>query len=381
MVANNKLGFGCMRLPIKNADDQSSVDIELFKKMVDTFLARGFTYFDTAYVYHHEQSEAALREALVKRYPRDAFTITTKLPTWRIKKEEDLERFFQEQLDRLGINYFDYYWLHNINANDIEIADRFHCWDFIRQKQKEGFIKHIGFSFHDMPEMLDELLTEHPEIEYVQLQINYLDWEADNVKAHANYDVCVKHGKQVIVMEPVKGGVLADVPDEVKRSFKKMHPDWSVASWGIRYAASLPAVFKVLSGMSNYEQLMDNTDYMRCFEPLNEVELKTIANAVDIIHSQITVNCTNCRYCVDGCPKHIPIPDYFKLYNHFKQIGGESGGSSKPLVAQYREMSSKEGVSKASECIKCGRCEKSCPQHLEIREYLKAITKEVENLH
>ncbi len=372
-----KLGFGCMRLPRLDKDDSKSIDIEQFKKMVDTFLERGFTYFDTAYMYHGYQSEIAVREALVKRYPRDSYTVTTKLPTMMLKSAEDMERIFNEQLEKTGLEYFDYYWLHNINRSDIAQADGFDAWKFVIDKKAEGKVKHIGFSFHDMPDMLDDILTKHPEMEFVQLQLNYLDWDAENVRSRENYEVCVKHGKKVVVMEPVKGGTLANVPEDAEKLFKEIRPDRSVPSWGIRFAASLENVFMVLSGMSNYEQLLDNTSYMGSFEPLNGKEREAVRKAVDIIHSAITVNCTGCGYCTEGCPKHIPIPEYFRLYNGFKQLGG---GWTAPQVKEYAEISSRPGVGKADDCIRCGRCEKTCPQHLMVRWLLPKVADELDVL-
>ena len=371
-----KLGFGCMRLPLTDPEDQKSIDIAQTEKMFDTFLERGFTYFDTAYMYHDYMSEPTVKKALVDRHPRDSFTITSKLPVGMLKCEEDVERIFNEQMTKLGIEYFDYYLLHNLNRNTIGKADDYHCWDFIKRMKDEGKIRHLGFSFHDMPEMLDDLLTKHPEIEYVQIQLNYLDWEAENVKSRANYETIVKHGRKCIVMEPVKGGTLAKVPAEAEALLKSAEPDVSVPSWAIRFAASQPAVFMVLSGMSNMEQVFDNTGYMQNFQPLTDSELESISKVVDIIHSSITVNCTACRYCVEGCPKHIPIPEYFKLFNAYRQIGG---GWTAPQKAEYRKLSAEDGVGKASDCIKCGKCEKTCPQHLTIRKYMEDVAKAFED--
>ena len=372
---NKKLGFGCMRLPLTDPEDQKSIDLKQFGEMIDVFLERGFTYFDTAYMYHGFQSEIAVREALVKRHPRDSFTLTSKLPTMMLKEKADMERIFNEQLEKTGAGYFDYYWLHNLNRGDIGAANEFDAWGFVREKKEQGLVKHIGFSFHDMPELLDEILTAHPEMEYVQLQINYLDWQAPNVKSRECYEVCVKHDKPVIVMEPVKGGALANVPASVTDLFTGVHPELSVPSWAIRYAASLPNVFMVLSGMSNMEQLLDNTSYMQELVPLNEDEYRTINKAVELIHEAIAIDCTSCRYCTDGCPVQIPIPDYFRLYNGFRQIGG---GFSAPQLKEYYKLAKEDGVGKASECIQCGQCEAACPQHLEIREWLKTIAKEME---
>ncbi len=365
-----------MRLPLTDPEKQDSIDLEQFCRMIDSFLEHGFTYFDTAYMYHGNESENAVRKCLVERHKRDEYTLTTKLPVFFLKEKEDMERYFQEQLKKTGVEYFDYYWLHNLNKNDIDICDRLDVWSFIREKKEQGLVKHIGFSFHDMPEMLDDILTRHPEMEYVQIQLNYLDWEAENVKSRANYEVCVKHGKPVIVMEPVKGGALANIPADAEKVFRGIHPDMSPASWAVRYAASFPEVFMVLSGMSNMQQLEDNISFMENFCPLNEEELQAVNYAVDSIHKAITIDCTSCRYCVEGCPKNIPIPDYFNLYNGFCRLGG---GFQAPQKKEYKELSSREGVGKASDCIQCGKCEKACPQHLTIREYLKTIAKKLED--
>ena len=238
-MSKKKLGFGLMRLPLLNPKDDSSIDIEQMKQMVDSFLEQGFTYFDTAWMYCGGKSEEAAKEALVSRHPRESFTLTTKLPSYMLKKEEDREWLFQEQLRRTGAGYFDYYWLHDVNAQTLVNFDRLHCWDFIKEKKAQGLVKHIGFSYHDGPELLDKILTDHPEIEYVQLQLNYLDWESLGVQSRKCYEVATKHHRPVIVMEPVKGGTLAKVPENLEKMFKDREPDMSVPSWGIRFADRL----------------------------------------------------------------------------------------------------------------------------------------------
>ncbi|MBQ9487914.1 MAG: aldo/keto reductase [Selenomonadaceae bacterium] len=366
-----KLGFGCMRLPLLDTNNQGKVDMEQFKKMVDLFLERGFTYFDTAYMYHDFKSEICVREALVKRHPRDSFTLTTKLPTMFLNTKEDCERIFNEQLEKCGVDYFDYYLLHNLNVNTYATAEKFDCFNFIQQKKAEGKVKHICFSYHDNAQLLDEILTAHPEIEYVQIQMNYLDWDSKTVQSRKCYETICKHGKKVIVMEPVKGGMLAKVPEPVEKMFKADSPEMSVASWAVRYAASHENVFMVLSGMSNLAQLEDNIGYMENFVPLNEKEFKLIENAVKIINEKIAIPCTACRYCVKGCPQKIAIPEYFALYNsYYREHGEKKVGGFFNEMAYYGNI---KGHGKASSCIKCRACERACPQHIEITKWLEKV--------
>ncbi|MDE6401869.1 MAG: aldo/keto reductase, partial [Clostridiales bacterium] len=340
--------------------------------MVDMFLEKGFTYFDTAYVYHSGKSEESLKKALVERYPRDKFTVTTKMPMFMVNAKSDLERIFNEQLRRLGVDFIDYYWLHALNGVQYAKVQRLDAFGFISEKKRQGYIRHIGFSYHDGPELLDKILTEHPETEYVQLQINYVDWDSPSVAAGACYEVAKKHNVPVIVMEPLKGGALANVSSEIEKAFKEHDPHASVASWGIRYAASLDNVLTVLSGMSTEEQVADNISYMENFVPLSDKEKRLVNNAAAIINDGAAVPCTACRYCVDGCPKKIAIPEYFALLNENKRMNGYSNGGV------YYNNYILEGRGKASDCVKCGKCEKVCPQHLHIRDFLKDVAKTFE---
>ena len=374
MTPKKKLGFGLMRLPLLDPNDDGSVDLELMKKMVDSFLEQGFTYFDTAWMYCGGKSEEAAREALVRRHPRDSFTLTTKLPAYMLRREEDREWLFEEQLRRTGAGYFDYYWLHDVNSHSIRTFDKLNCWDFILEKKRQGLVRHVGFSFHDGPELLDRVLTEHPEMEYVQLQLNYLDWDSIGVQSHACYDAAVRHGKRVIVMEPVKGGTLAKVPAKLEAMFKEREPEMSVPSWAIRFAATQENVMVVLSGMSSMEQLLDNTGYMKDFKPLDAEELALMRKAADILNESIVVPCTGCSYCTVNCPKNIAIPKYFSLYNADMQELKEKSWT--PQGGYYANLTLQFG--KAGDCIKCGRCEAMCPQHLPIRRYLEDVAKHFE---
>ena len=369
MFEGKKLGFGLMRLPLTDANDKGSIDIEALKEMVDTFMEQGFTYFDTAWMYCAFKSENAVKEALTDRYPRDRYMLTTKLHASYLKTKEDRDRIFEEQRQKTGVDYFDYYLIHAIDQELYSIYNEMDCFNWLIEKKKQGLVKHIGFSYHDSAEFLDQVLTEHPEMEFVQLQMNYLDWESAEVQSRKCYEVASKHGKPVIVMEPVKGGILADVPAEVRESFAAYHPDLSVPSWAIRFVASLDNVAMVLSGMSNMEQLMDNISYMKEFVPMNAEETELVHKAAEMIKDSIAIPCTGCSYCTEGCPMQIAIPDLFRVYNKSKR--GEI--TDVEANEEYRQLTESGG--KARECLACGQCQVACPQHLEIINYLKDVAK------
>ena len=339
--------------------------------MVDLFLEKGFTYFDTAWMYNGFASESAVKEVLTSRHPRESFTLATKLHAGFIHSFEDRDRIFRTQLEKTGAGYFDYYLLHGIEAGMLPTYEKYNCFSWLLEKKEQGLVKHAGFSFHDQPELLDQILTEHPEMEFVQLQINYLDWESEWVKSRACSEVCVKHGKPVIVMEPVKGGTLAKVPEDAEKLFAALDPSMSVPSWAIRFAASLPNVMLVLSGMSSLEQMKDNISFMADFRPLTEEEKEVCYRVADIINSQITVPCTACHYCTEGCPMNIAIPEYFSLYNEDMRENLEEKGWTINYT-NYDLLAGKRG--RAKDCIACGQCEDVCPQHLPIIDFLKDVS-------
>ena len=357
-----KLGFGLMRLPkLKNG----RIDIEQTKKMVDMFMEAGLTYFDTAYVYDGGESEKAAKAALVDRYPRESYTLATKLCAWMgAHDEQSAKQQFYTSLERTGAGYFDYYLLHALQAGNYKTYDKYHIWDFVKEQKAKGLIKHWGFSFHATPETLDELLTVHPDAEFVQLQLNYADWENPDVTARANYEVARKHGKSIVVMEPVKGGALAVPPKAVLDVFKSADKDAAPASWAIRYAASSEGIITVLSGMSNIEQMADNLSYMKSFKPLDTEEQKVIHKAQEIMGNIKSIPCTACHYCTAGCPKSIAIPEIFAAANQ-QMIWGQ--------LEKGRQMYAEaiKDVGKAADCIAGCQCERACPQQIDVIARLK----------
>jgi len=360
-----KLGFGMMRLPRL---DKDTFDDAQIAKMVDAFMAAGGRYFDTAFVY--EGSEEATRRALVERYPRESFYLASKLmaASFACKSKEEAEDEIRISLERTGAGYLDFYLLHGLDADNIETYEKYDLWNYVKGLKEKGLIKHYGFSFHDTPETLDKILTAHPDAEFVQLQINYADWEEPSVQSRGCYEVAVKHDIPVIVMEPVKGGTLADPPEAIKAEFRKADPDASPASWAIRFVASLDQVMIVLSGMSTMEQMEDNLSYMNLkdYKPLDEAGRQTVENARVILESFDRIKCTGCHYCTPGCPQEIPIPEIFSTMNLKLTYGLEERAKN-----EYKHRFRK---AKASDCVECGQCEEACPQHLHITSLLKDVT-------
>ena len=353
-----KLGFGLMRLPRL---EDGSIDVDQTAEMVDLFIAAGGTYFDTAHAY--AGSEAAAKKALVERYPRDSYTLATKLVIFS-QTEEEAKQEFYTSLEQTGAGYFDFYLLHALQRANYQKYDEYRIWDFVKEQKEKGLIKHYGFSFHADPELLEELLTKHPDVDFVQLQINYADWENPGVASRRNWEICKAHGKPVVVMEPVKGGILADPIDSVKAVFDREQNGLSYSSWAIRYVASKENILVVLSGMSNVEQMKDNLSYMKDFKPLSEHEQEVIREAQAALNADQSIKCTACHYCTAGCPMDIPIPEIFTVENRKK-------GS--PEFRTKREYSIvTQGRGKASDCVACGQCESVCPQHLPIITLLEA---------
>ena len=355
-----KLGFGLMRLP-RNADE--TIDIPQVCEMVDLFLEAGGTYFDTAFAY--PGSEEAIKQALVQRYPRDRFTLASKLfiQPGSATTEQEAKQEFKTTLERTGAGYIDYYLVHAIQRSNYQKYEEYGIWEYVKQLKEEGLIKHYGFSFHADPELLVQLLEAHPDAEFVQLQINYADWENPGVAAKENYEICKKYGKPVVVMEPVKGGILADPIDTVKAIFDAEHNGLSYASWALRFVAEKENLLAVLSGMSSVEQMKDNLSFMKDFKPLSEHERDVIRKAQKALDEDQSIPCTACHYCTKGCPMNIPIPEIFNVENRKK------GSPEFRTKREYSIVTHEKG--KASDCIQCGQCENACPQHLPIISLLE----------
>lgn len=354
---SGKLGFGLMRLP---KDSSGAIDEKETARMVDLFLEKGFTYFDTAYAY--PGSEEILRKTVVERHPRESYTVASKMSGWMLTDELTPEKMFAEQLRRTGLEYFDFYLIHSIEAQHIPVYEKHRVWDFCRRMKAEGRIRHLGFSFHDTPEMLDGILTEHPEAEFVQLQINYMDWMSPRVQSRNVYETARKHGKPIIIMEPVKGGLLSNLNPEITEPFT----DGSPASYALRFAAGLDGIFAVLSGMSSMEQMEDNLNTFSPLKKLSDSEMAEIQEVKKRIEDMQVIQCTSCRYCTEGCPKKIAIPDIFRMLNEESILLDKTRPQN-----EYRNMIADGKSGRASECIKCGKCENICPQKLPIRELLK----------
>ena len=357
-----KLGFGLMRLPkLENGE----IDLEQVKEMVDLFMAAGQTYFDTAYVYDDGKSEEAARLALVERYDRGSFTLCTKLNAWMGAHDEtSAKQQFYTSLERTGAGYFDYYLLHALQPSNYHLYDDWHLWDFVKEQKAKGLIRHWGFSFHATPEILEQVLCAHPDAEFVQLQINYADWESEKVAARKCYEIARRHGKSIVVMEPVKGGALANPQPDVAALFKAAAPQSSAASWAIRYAASLDGIITVLSGMSNAAQMRDNLSFMKDFKPLSDEEQSVIRKAQQMLGASKAIPCTGCSYCTPGCPMNIPIPEIFAAMNRRLSFG-----QLERSRADYFSATANKG--RANNCIGCGQCESACPQQLSVMELLK----------
>ncbi len=364
-----KIGFGLMRLPEKDG----AIDIEQVSQMADAYMEAGFNYFDTAYVYHGGNSEKVVKEAIVKRYPRESFTIATKLPAWFLHSPEDRDKVFEEQLDRCGVDYFDYYLLHSLeDGNNYDTYEKYDCFNWGIKKRDEGRIKHFGFSFHGTPELLVQVLDKHPEIEFVQIQLNYADWDNKIVHSGELYEILRDRNIPMIIMEPAKGGKLANLDDECAEILKAIRPEKSIASWAFRYVGSLPGIATILSGMSTPEQMEDNINTFKDFEPLSEEELAAIDKVKEILNRVELAGCTSCKYCVEGCPMGISIPDVISAVNTKRKFPGD-------MRPQFFYNGLVDRYSHASDCIACGQCEGVCPQHLPIIDLMKEAVEKFES--
>jgi len=369
-----QLGMGMMRLPLLVENDFKNIDYEQVNQIVDAYMEAGFNHFDTAYVYHEGIGEEVFRKTVVERYPRDSFKIATKLPLFVITEESQLEPIFNEQLENCGVEYFDYYMLHNVSGFTENAWKNVDLYSFIQKKKEEGYIKHIGISTHGNAEFLEEILITHPELEFVLLQINYLDWEDEGLESRKCLEVAKKYDKSVMIMEPYKGGFLADVPEKAEKLMKNYQPDRSIVSWAMRFVANLD-VCVVLTGASSIDQLKNNIEEFKNADPLNDEEFKILEEVSDIINTSITVNCTKCRYCVDECGQEIDIAKVFDLYNKHKLIDIQGWSQYGNAYLNYTKL---PNTGLASECIECGLCVEECPQQINIPDVLKDVAETFE---
>ena len=363
---NGKLGFGAMRLPLRNADDPSSIDLPQLERMVDLFLGYGFRYFDTAYTYCGGHSEKALRQTLVERCPRDRFILADKLPTMSIRSADEQPRIFDEQLRRCGVDYFDRYMVHCALPSFYERAGELGSFDFVRSKRDEGLARAIGFSFHGSAELLDRILTEHPETDFVQLQINYVDWQRSPLRARGCLETARRHGKPVTVMGALKGGLLAAIPPMAERRVREVSGGCDPASWALRFAASLEGVDYVLSGMTSIADVERNCTALQAFSEFTAGEYATVDEIADAVCGATPVQCTSCGYCLGACPERIAIPDCLHLYNSYSRMFG-----ARNYIDEYQSISNRGG--RPSSCVGCRRCEQNCPQHLRIADWIRRV--------
>lgn len=365
-----KLGFGMMRLPVDGDIMTGVVDVPQVCEMVDAYMKRGFNYFDTAYMYHGGKSEEVAREVLVKRYARDSFYLADKMPVWMLKSKEDRDRYFNTQLERVGVDYFDFYLLHDIeDGSNYENAVAYDCFEWGKQKKAAGEIKQFGFSFHGKPELLEKVLAERPEIDFVQIQLNYADWDSPVVQSGRLYEIMRKYNKPIIVMEPVRGGMLANLAPDIAKMMTDLRPTATPASWALRFVGSLEGVVTILSGMSNKEHVEDNLNTFTNFEPLRDAEHKVLKDVVAAMATIPTIPCTDCRYCCDGCPAEIQIPEVFKAVNALRMYGEDL----RPHLFYARIPGGR-----AKDCSGCGQCEDVCPQHLGVMELIKEASSKLD---
>lgn len=373
MNYKSKFGFGCMRLPLIDENDPTSINQELFNEMVDIYMEKGFNYFDTSYAYHNGTSEIAIKKAVVERYPRESFKICDKMPTWALTSKDDNEKFVNEMLERLGIDYFDVFFIHNINVPWLELAEKSNTFEYVKKMKEEGTAKKIGISFHDNAKLLEKVLKKYSDIlDIVQLELNYLDWEDPSIEAHKCYDLCVKYGLDVYVMEPLKGGVIVNPSQEIKDEFKNYNSEKSIASFALRFCASLDNVKMVLSGMNKMEDLMDNCDTYENFKVITDDEKEFLSKMANKLYETLAVPCSECGYCIKECPSMIPIPKYFNIYNASKNQPESN------IYRLYYDKLADEEVP-ADDCTYCGTCLDYCTQKIDIPEELENVCKHFEN--